>query len=274
VFTPRSISKMIAIIVAIRAELRPLLRRLAVPRFARHEGLNFYLGNFAGREVIFCASGIGIQSARDAADVLLSNYSPEVVVCAGVAGALIDAVKFGDIIIGTEIFQAHLTTGAVPTRVFVKPRFRLPDAALVSARARLAIGGGIVTSDRVATTPEEKRAIFDKTAALAVEMETAAIAQVAFDRRVKFLAVRAISDDVGETLPAETNSLHRDGKLQWGRVAKAVVARPSVAKEMARLGKRAAQAADVLAKFLECSARDSALTEMAAVPLAARPHRH
>jgi nucleoside phosphorylase len=263
---------MIAIIVAIREELRPLLRRLSDSRSVTHEGRAFHLGVLAGREVILAVSGIGIKSARDAADVLLSNHSPEVLVCAGVAGALSDSTKFGDIVIGTKIFQAHLTTGAVPTRVFVKPRFTISATSrLPKTEAHL---GGIVTSDRVATTPLEKRAIFDKTGALAVEMETAAVAQVASDRRVKFLAVRAISDDASETLPDEINSLHRDGKLQWGRVAKAVVSRPSVAAEMARLGKRAAQAGETLAAFLEKAARDGALNEMARIPHAARPHRH
>ncbi len=265
---------MIAITVAIREELRPLLSRIADAHTVKHEGRTFKLGTLARREVVVAASGIGIKSARDAADVLLSNYSPEVLICAGVAGALIDAAKFGAIVIGTEIFQAHLTTGTVPTRVFVKPRFRLADAALVSARAHPAICGGIVTSDRVATTPHEKRAIFDKTAALAVEMEAAAVAQVAADRRVKFLAVKAISDDAQETLPDEINSLHRDGKLQWGRVAKVVVSRPSVASEMARLGKRASQAGETLAEFLEKAAQENSLSAMARVPCATRPQRH
>lgn len=264
---------MIAIVVAIREELRPLLRRLSDARTLQHEGRSFHVGTLAHSEIVLTASGIGIKCARDAADVLLSNYSPDAIVSAGVGGALIDATKFGSIVLGTEIYQAHLTTGAVPTRVFVKPRFRLADAAHVSARANPAFCGGIVTCDRVATTPQEKRAIFDKTAALTVDMEAAAVAQVAADRRIKFLAVKAISDDANESLPEEINSLHRNGKLQWGRVAKVVVSRPSVTSELARLGRRASKAARELAAYLERAAAKQSLTAMAVVPRAVRlPH--
>jgi adenosylhomocysteine nucleosidase len=258
---------MIAIVVALSEELRPLLRRLSARRSTTCEGWRFHCGTFGGREAILCASGIGIKSARDAADVLLCHYEPDALLCAGVAGALSPAAALNDIVVGSEIFQAHLATGVEPARVFVKPRYQLIEPSAAAAGGAFHCGG-VVTCDRLAATAQEKHAIFQKTAALVVEMETAAVAQVAADRRLPFLAVRVISDTAEESLPGELNALHRDGRLQWGRVVSTVVSRPAAARQMARLGRRAARASQRLAQFLEEATRSGVITALARVPQA------
>ncbi len=86
---------------------------------------------------------------------------------------------------------------------------------------------GIVCSDRVAVTAQEKADLRAKTGAAAVDMESAAVAQKAQQWRVEFRSMRAVSDAASDDLPLDFN-LYRDarGRFSRGRIAMAAVSNP------------------------------------------------
>ena len=83
-------------------------------------------------------------------------------------------------------------------------------------------------------------------------METYAIASVCRDRKSKFLAIRAVSDDLSEDLPEEIMSLMGEtGTVRIGAVVGALWKRPGSYKDMWRLREHAIVAGERLASFLD-----------------------
>ncbi len=62
-------------------------------------------------------------------------------------------------------------------------------------------GAAIAGSDTVVANPEAKRVLAAKTSAVAVDMESHAVARAAEEAGVPFLVVRVVADALGRTLP-------------------------------------------------------------------------
>ena len=63
------------------------------------------------------------------------------------------------------------------------------------------VGGGLLDCAQVVTSIAEKRNLFEASGAVAVDMESYAVAGVAAEAGVPFVAVRAIADPAGRPLP-------------------------------------------------------------------------
>jgi len=87
--------------------------------------------------------------------------------------------------------------------------------------------GEIVSSDHVVVTAEEKGRLREKTGAIAVEMEAAAVKKIAADWEVPFYCVRAVSDRADEDMPLDFNA-YRDsaGRFSLPAIALAALRRP------------------------------------------------
>ena len=69
--------------------------------------------------------------------------------------------------------------------------------------------GPLLTADHVVRSPAERRSLLERYAALAVDMETFAVAEVCRQRQVPFASVRVINDVADETLPRDVEHLLR-----------------------------------------------------------------
>jgi adenosylhomocysteine nucleosidase len=103
----------IAVLFAVRQELNPLAGRLSrasqpVPALA---GLPVAAGHAGDTTVLLCAGGIGHRRATEAAELIARHWQPDLLVIAGVAGALDPRLKVGDILIADQVF--HQATGAL-----------------------------------------------------------------------------------------------------------------------------------------------------------------
>ena len=87
--------------------------------------------------------------------------------------------------------------------------------------------GEISSTDHVVVTASEKRALREKTGAVAAEMEAGAVKKIAADWGVPFYCVRAVSDTAQENMPLDFN-LYRDsaGRFSLPKIALAAVTRP------------------------------------------------
>src|SRR5216684_227962 len=96
---------MIAILVAVRQELKPILRRADTDLVVRQEHLDFHEGTLGGQPVALLALGIGKECARIAAEMTIRCYRPDLIISAGFGGGLTSDVREGDIVIGTEVLD-------------------------------------------------------------------------------------------------------------------------------------------------------------------------
>jgi len=232
----------VALLYAVRHELAPLVRRLD-PTPEPTPDLRHYpsfFGRLAGVTVLIAAGGVGARRAGEAAEELLSVWTPDILVMTGVAGALCPSLEIGGVVVANRIDtqDGSLIPTVVPS----------PAAADGGAPAHT---GALLSVDRVLVTSAEKHAARG-TDRLAVEMETAAVARAAVARQLPWAAVRAVSDTAAETLPLDFNMLRdEEGDLPTGRVALAALAQPSSIPGLLRLSRGANTAAAALARYLE-----------------------
>ena len=114
--------------------------------------------------------------------------------------------------------------------------------------------GDIVTSPRILTVdhlvidPAEKRRLASE--ADAVDMESAAIAEVCAAKGIEFLAVRAVSDTSDTALSPELVGLLSGGEVSAWKALRAIARRPSLLREFLRLARDTKLAARNLAAAL------------------------
>ena len=195
---------MIAILVAVRQELRPILRRARASHVVRQTHLDFYEGTLGGQAVALLALGIGKECARIAAEITIRCYRPDLIISAGFGGGLVSQVEDGDIVIGTEVLEL----AAEDDRDF---RWRtthkstaLPVLETPEFHHRVHFGKLITVDEMILDSPTKQR-LGRATGALAVDMETSAVATVAVAKKTNFLAIRCITDNDHENLPEEFN---------------------------------------------------------------------
>jgi len=217
--TPR-----IGIMAAMPQELQAVLDLMPDEHREALAGRTFWPGQLAGHGVVAVVSGIGKVAAATTATLLVQRFGVDCVLFTGVAGGLGQGVAVGDVVVATQLLQhdmdasplfpRHEVPGYGRSRFETDPHWqqRLTDAAtatlthiehhlgaqtvadfgLTHARVH---AGMVISGDRFVATSAESDALRQQLpAALAVEMEGAAVAQVCHDFGVPFAAVRTISD--------------------------------------------------------------------------------
>jgi hopanoid-associated phosphorylase len=133
---------------------------------------------------------------------------------------------------------------------------RLPvDAAwadaVTQAAARLRVTvqrGAIVGSDHAVTTVAEKRWLHERTRALALDMESHAVAEVA-KPRVPFLALRVVIDPAERAVPeAAAAALGAGGRVATGALVLWLLRRPAEIPGLVALARDAAAARPALGR--------------------------
>ena len=123
---------------------------------------------------------------------------------------------------------------------------------LLAAGAR---AGTFHFADSVATTAEEKWALWQKTNADAVEMESQIIREICREQNIPCVTIRAILDQAGEDLPLDLNALMTpDMKLDFSKLALTILKSPGKIPALLRLQKQtqfvAGKLSDVLVEIL------------------------
>jgi adenosylhomocysteine nucleosidase len=209
----------IAIVSAMAQELHGLQQGLSGARCVQRAGREFWTGRLGAHDAVLVLSRIGKVAAATTVTLLLAEFDVERVLFTGVAGGLGPA-RVGDIVVADTLLQHDMDASPL------FPRYEVPlygrshfaadaslsaalQAAATSALAGLHLEhladfgiaeprvrrGLILSGDRfVASAPEAAALQHAFPAALAVEMEGAAVAQVCHDFGVPFAVLRSISD--------------------------------------------------------------------------------
>lgn len=189
----------IAIIAAMSKELNLLLPMIENHSTITINDTTFHLGRMAGHEIIAIQSGIGKVNAAIATLTLVDNFHPALVINTGVAGGT-GATDILDVVIPDRVAYHDVWCGpdTIPGQAAGCPLyFECPlPAQLVE---RLGAKRGILASGDIfvskASEVENILGLYPE--AVAVDMESAAIAQVCNLKNVPFVAIRVISDTPG-----------------------------------------------------------------------------
>ena len=197
--------KTIGVLTAMSVEYRQVAAMLTDTTVERHGPQEFLLGTMGGNRIVLLQCGIGKVNAAAGVTNMIIRYAPDCVVSTGVAGGIDAALQVTDVVVAAEAcyHDVYCGDGCDPGQVQGLPLFFRSDEALVTKAVRMdspvrIVPGLICTGDRFITERTELDTI--KAAypeGMAVDMESAAIAQVCHLYGVPFVSFRIISDTPG-----------------------------------------------------------------------------
>ena len=199
----------IGIICAIPNELRYFnFTEIPIQKFGER---TFYKGSHDKHELILVQSGLGKVNAAVVSTLLIEKFECELLLFSGVAGGIDPGIEIGEVIIGESLIQYDYGTlknrellpfrpGSIPTgeskneleysldpKIKHKIKVSLPYVRM----------GIILTGDVFLQCEETQKELFEKYGAQAIDMEGAAVAQVAEQFGIPAIVVRCLSDLAG-----------------------------------------------------------------------------
>jgi adenosylhomocysteine nucleosidase len=180
---------------------------------------------------LLAVSGMGASAAARSATALV-GAGATALASWGMAGGLDPALAAGTIFLPDEVISPDGATVATARDW----RERLASAL---ATQRPVTQGRLLTSRTAIGSPAEKATLFRTTGAVAVDMESLAVAEVASAHQLPFIAVRVIVDSAADALPqAVTAAADNEGHLQIWRLIGALARTPADLAPLLRLARR------------------------------------
>ena len=181
----------IVIIAATFWEMRSFIARSKLKSI---NGKNYFN---AEKNLWLRISGIGFQAAAEAAQEAL-KFNPQNIICTGFAGSLRLAVRAGDLVLDVDKSSSRLSE----------------QVQSVVGKLNLKLHcGATFCSKKTLSSAQEKQLVAAQTSALAVEMESVPIAEICAQKGIAFLSLRAISDELNQTIPECIAAIDPFGKL-------------------------------------------------------------
>jgi hopanoid-associated phosphorylase len=180
---------------------------------------------------LLIVSGMGGAAAAAGARVLIAAGATALA-SFGLAGGLDASLRAGAICLPCEV------VGLDGTGVATTAHWRVRVESALLARYPVA-SGRLLSTDRAIASIDEKAALHRSTAAVAVDMESLAIAQVASTHGLPFIAIRVIVDSAADNLPrAVAAAADKTGQLNIWRLLGALARAPAELAPLLRLGSR------------------------------------
>jgi adenosylhomocysteine nucleosidase len=169
---------MIAVTFALPQESKDLRRELQEVRIVgKGQAGDVFTGLLRGAPIVLVHTGVGPRAALSATRNLLERFQPKLLISSGFAGGLSDELEVGDVVFDPRATQLAMARAA---RLFV---------------------GRIATSARALESPANKAAFRKETGAVAVDMESSAIAEACGGTATPFVCMRGVSDAAADPLP-------------------------------------------------------------------------
>lgn len=232
----------LAVIVALQKEAQPILQAFCGDyKTWDSYGVTFIQGKIASNSkgenptLTICVAGMGKCAAAAAAQALIIESNPQVLIFSGIAGALNPRLSVGDIVIGKKLHYLETNTQIIAECAPYKSVFESdPKLCDLAAKEAQLLGfrleksleesssvagdlssdfkqsasninsvsyvcGNIATSDQFNTNPNILDAVRATVFGDCEEMEGAAAAHIAAKNGVPFLAIRSMSNRCGES---------------------------------------------------------------------------
>ena len=233
------------IVVALTEELSTLTQKRLEQRGITH----------LSEKVWLIYSGTGDENARIASELLVEK-GVDRLISWGCAAALHSALRPGHIVLAESCIDAQHTVLELRNKDWING-FRSSFDRHFPMHV-----GMIAESLTIVETSADKISIRERTGAIALDMESTAIAKVANDNNIPFLTIRAIADSVNMGLPkAVSHAIDANGKIIIRKLLIFLLLHPAELRDLVKLGlafnaakktlKRVARDIDLINRFGE-----------------------
>lgn len=194
----------IGLIAAMDIELQAFIDYGEAVRTEKKFGREIHQVKIGEHEVFMAVSGVGKVNAASLGQMLLDFYQVELLINTGIAGSIDKNLKILDVVLATELvyhdFPAWIMLDHFPFMVAYKTDEDLRGKMREAIPEDVKVMEGIIASgDDFIDSEEKKQRIYDLTGAVACDMESAAVAQIAVSAEIPCLILRTISDDADES---------------------------------------------------------------------------
>ncbi len=195
------------------------------------------LGPVAQAHGVFVeVSGARPDKAETHARALVDGGA-KILVSWGIAGGLCPGLAPGTLLLPDTVVTLDGHRGALSVGLMTE--------MLKDARRGVALAG----SDTLVADSAAKRALFEATGAIAVDMESHRVSRVAIDAGIPCLVLRAICDPAERTLPhLATTAVDEEGRPRIGSVLRGLLAKPHELPALLKLRRDNAAAHAALAR--------------------------
>ena len=211
----------IGIITAMSSEQKQLANQLENPTERKEGPFTYTEGTIKNNTIILMQCGIGKVNAAAGAVEMIRNFAPDCIISTGVAGGIDSCLNVMDVVVSSRIVYHDVLCGEGNAYGQIQglPLYFTGNETLyqcaISLDTETAIHGGLICSgDKFITDRQELETIkANFPEGLAVDMESASIAQVCHLYEVPFISFRIISDTPGAEKHLEQY------KNFWGEMA-------------------------------------------------------
>lgn len=194
----------IAIMGAMPEEIAPILKKVGTYKTTEYAKNTYYEATYKGVELVIAYSKIGKVFSTLTATTMIEHFGCDRLLFSGVAGAISESLKVGDLIVATQLSQHDLDItafghpfGYVPEgAVFIQTDKKMIELSKTVAKemGKTLKEGIIATGDQFVANEEKKNWIGSTFNADALEMEGGSVAVVCDALDIPFFILRAISD--------------------------------------------------------------------------------
>ena len=194
---------------------------------------------FIGDKILVACAGMGPANATAAAEMLIAKGATQLISW-GCAAALEPSLRPGDLTLAERLIAADNEEITINSDWLMHTKTLLTGSfPTLSTRQKQAIlhTGTLTESTAIVSSGKVKKQLHSFTEALALDMESGAIAKVAQKYVIPFLAIRAIADPANTGLPdAVVYATNADGKVAIDKLLAYLVLHPAQLPELIKLG--------------------------------------
>jgi hopanoid-associated phosphorylase len=189
------------------------------------------------------SGGIAAQTTAIAESLLRAGA--EALMSFGIAGALAPTLMRGCLLVPRTVIEES------GTRYAVDSGWRMPVIDALRGAGLWIEEGDLLGAPDAAAAPARKAELHRITGAVAIDLESHLVAQVAARAGRPFLALRAVADSAAQALPdAAVHGLAASGKPAFGRVLLSVARDPRQIPALIKLADDTRRALDTLGSAL------------------------
>jgi len=243
----------IGIITAIPEETGALLKRFASAKRGACGNLTAYSFDCSSHKIVLCEGGIGFDRAVAAAETIIRETGPDMLISSGFCGGITPDLKVGDVVVARTVV---VVSGTLIEEVPVEISASSGDFVARQAAAGTRVFGGLFACTPVIMTKASLAELLPTGSGFqVVEMESAAVATVAIKNGIPFAGIRAVSDPFDEELDFSLDEFcDEQMRIRIPRVLLTIMRKPRIVPQLIRLARNSkvagASLADSVKQFL------------------------